>query len=156
MNLIAIVDKSFGIAKNGKQIIYIPDDLKHFKSLTLNKTVILGRKTLTSFPNSKPLSDRTNFILSHNKDFIVTGATIFNSINELISHSPSDAFVIGGESVYRELLPYCDTAYITLVDYDFKADKFLPNLVELDWKKLFESEIMEYNGYRYSYITFIR
>lgn len=128
MNLIAMVDLEWGIGKDGKQPIFIKEDLARFKARTTGKTVIMGRKTLEALPGGRPLADRRNIILTHDKGFKVDGAEVVHSIEEVLAIAPEDAFVIGGESVYRQLLPYCNKAYITTVFRKFAADRFCPNL----------------------------
>lgn len=146
MKLIAMVDRNWGIGKNGKQPIHIPTDLKRFKELTKNSTVIMGRKTLEALPGGRPLPDRHNIVLSHNPDFKVDGAIVAHDIVELLDIAPKDAFVIGGETVYRELLPCCNTAYVTKVQGFFFADRFCPDLDELSgWRVRTESPFMEDN-----------
>ena len=157
MNLIALVDRNWAIGLNGQQIIYIPEDLKRFKSLTKGKAVILGRKTLYTFPNGQPLKERRNLILSKNKGLNIDGAEVFKSIEELMANAPKECFVIGGETVYREMLKFCDKAYITYLDAEFEADSFLTDLdKEADWKILNESDTMEYKDIKYTFRLYER
>lgn len=116
MNVIVAVDQNWAIGKDGDQLIYLSEDLKRFKSLTTGHPVILGRKTLATFPGGRPLKGRRNLILSRNTDFAPEGAEVFSDVETLRAAAPEDAFVIGGASVYRQLLPWCDTAYVTKID----------------------------------------
>lgn len=128
MKLIVMVDWKWGIGRGGKQPIHIPTDLARFKRLTQGGTVVMGRKTLEALPNGRPLSGRCNIVLTRDPDFAVDGAQVVHSIEELLEIAPDDAWVIGGESIYRALLPYCDTAHVTKVFGMFFADRFCPNL----------------------------
>ena len=131
LNLIACVDKNFGIGYKGDLLFRIAEDLKKFRALTLNHTVIYGRKTLKTFPNEKPLDSRRNIIFSRSVDKI-EGAEIVHSVNELFTSSllpnPSSLnFVIGGAEIFNELLPYATKIYLTVVDVEKNSDVKFPN-----------------------------
>ena len=134
MNLIVNADKNWGIGKNNELLVQIPNDMKMFRSTTIGNVVVMGRKTLESFPNGKPLPKRTNIVLTKNKNYAAKGAIVVHSKEELLEelkkYPEEDIFVIGGESIYRMLLPYCTTAYVTRTDYAYDADTYFPNLVE--------------------------
>ena len=145
MNLIAAADKNWAIGYQGKLLVSIPADLKMFRETTTGKVVVLGRKTLATFPGGLPLKNRTNIILSRNPEFQVKDALVVRSEEELMSELTAfpeeDVYVIGGESIYRLLLPYCDTAIITRIDYGYSADAYLPDLSKLPgWRMTAESE----------------
>lgn len=119
--------------------------MKFFRETTTGKVIVMGRKTLESFPNGMPLKNRTNIVLTSNKDYRVKDAIIVHTLEELHKelekYNSDDIYVIGGESVYRQLLPYCDTAYITKIDHAFQADTFFPNLDEMEnWEMTQVSE----------------
>ena len=155
MNLIVAVDKNWAIGRDGDQLIYIPEDLKHFKALTTGHPVILGRKTLATFPGGRPLKGRRNLILSRDPAFAPEGAEVFPDLDQLLSVAPADSFVIGGASVYRTLLDCCDTAYITRIDASFPADKYFPDLdADPRWQIKKISEPMEYEGISFRYYTY--
>ena len=157
MNLIVAVDQNWAIGKGGDQLIYIPEDLKRFKALTTGHPVILGRKTLATFPGGRPLKGRDNLILSATPGYQVEGAKIYPNLESLLAEAPEDAFVIGGESVYRALLSYCDTAYVTKIDAEFLADRYFPNLDEDPaWTVSEESDMMEQNDIKFKYVTYTR
>ncbi len=157
MNLIVAVDQNWGIGKDGDQLIYLSEDLKRFKALTLGHPVILGRKTLSTFPGGRPLKGRRNLILSATPGYQVDGAEVFPDLDSLLSDTPEDAFVIGGESVYCALLPHCKTAYITKINAVFPADRFFPNLDEdPQWILQEISEPLEQNGIPFRYCTYTR
>ena len=157
MNVIVAVDQNWAIGKDGDQLVYLSEDLKRFKSLTTGHPVILGRKTLATFPGGRPLKGRRNLILSRNTDFAPEGAEVFSDVETLRAAAPEDAFVIGGASVYRQLLPWCDTAYVTKIDRAFPADCYFPDL-EQDpaWERTEESAPLEQDGIVYRYVTYRR
>lgn len=157
MELIVAVDQNWAIGFGGDQLFYIPADLKHFKELTTGHPVILGRKTLATFPGSRPLKGRPNLILSHNPDFAPEGAQVYPDLDALLAAAPGDSFVIGGESVYRALLPHCSTAYVTKVASAFEADTWFPNLDEdPNWYISETSEDMDHEGLTFRYVTYRR
>ncbi len=138
MNIIVAVDKNWAIGKNNKMMWSIPADMRFFREKTTGHVVVMGRKTLESFPNGLPLKQRTNLILSRDRSYKVKGALVLHTMEELLEHlkeyDSSDIFIIGGESIYRQFLPYCDTAYVTRIDHAFDADTYFPNLDELpEW-----------------------
>lgn len=157
MNVIVAVDENWAIGKDGDQLIYLKEDLKRFRTLTSGHTVILGRKTLATFPGGRPLKNRRNLILSRNPQFQAEGAEVFSAVEELVQQADQDAFVIGGASVYEQLLPYCDTAYITKIHASFPADTYFPNLDQSEeWKVTEERESLEQDGISYHYVTYSR
>lgn len=147
MNIIVAVDKNWAIGKDNDLLISIPEDMKHFRDKTLYNTVIMGQNTLDSLPNGKPLPKRTNVVLTEKKD-LGNDIVVCNSVAEvldyvkkgILSHQfiADDIFVIGGESVYRQLLPYCRYAYITRIDKEFEADRYFPENLEKskDWERV--------------------
>ena len=160
MKCIVAVDKNFAIGREGKLLLHVPNDMNHFRSLTEGKVVVLGRKTLQTFPQGQPLPNRTNIILSRNKDFKVKGAVVVNSLDELkeeIKKYPSDdVCVIGGEQIYKQLLPLCDTCEVTYFDREFDADAFFPDLDNSpDWKIAEESEEQVYFDTLYTFRRYI-
>ncbi len=145
MNCIAAVDNRWAIGNKGGLLVRIPLDMKTFKDTTWGKVVVLGRKTLETFPNAQPLLGRDNIILSRNPKFTVRGATVVHDHEELRQalkeYASEDIFIIGGASIYEEYVQYCDTAYITYIDYRYQADAFFPNLDEdSNWEMVDESE----------------
>lgn len=139
MNAIVAVTQDWGIGRDNELLVRISPDLRRFKALTWGKTVILGRRTLQSMPGGVPLKGRETIVLSRSPDLDAGGARICRSVEELQrvikEKDPDSLFVIGGESVYRALLPYCSQVYVTQVRAAFPADRFFPNLDELpDWR----------------------
>jgi len=145
MNLIAAVDNNWAIGFKGRLLVSIRADQMNFKRLTLGKVVVLGRKTLETFPGGRPLVQRRNIIMSRNPEFTVKDAEVVHSREELAELlkdvDTEDIFIIGGESLYREFLPLCDTAIITKINYSYEADAYFPNLDKDDeWECVEEGE----------------
>ena len=159
MNLIVAIDKNNGIGKNGDLLCHLSADLKHFKEVTLGKTVVMGYNTLISLPKSAPLKNRRNIVLYEN-DVEIEGAEICHSIDELFEIvkdlDPDEVFVIGGAMVYTTLMPYCEKLYITHIDKAFDADRFLPEIKADEWDVLEESDVMEENGLSFRYVTYVK
>lgn len=158
MNLIVAVDANWAIGKGGDQLCYLKEDLKRFKELTSGHTVILGRKTLATFPGGRPLKNRDNLILSRDPGFQAEGARVFRNVESLLAAAPADSFVIGGGSIYKALLPYCDTAYVTKIDHTFPdADTFFPDLDTAPaWQVVSAEEPLEQDGLVYRYVTYTK
>lgn len=161
MNLIAAVDKNWSIGLNNKLLVSIPEDMKFFRQTTTGKVVVMGRKTLESFPNGQPLKNRTNIVLTTDRTYRVKDAVMVYSIEELrkeLEKYPSeDIYVIGGESIYRQLLDYCDVAHITKIDYAYEADAWFPNLDEDGrWEITADSEEQTYFDLEYYFYKYER
>lgn len=161
MIIIGAVDKYFGIGKDNKLLAHLPNDLEFFKENTVNKTIVLGSKTLASFKNGKPLPKREHIVLSRNKNYNHERIKVVRSVDELLSTikdiPPEDVYVVGGGMVYKELLPYCDKAYITMIEGDLEADIFMPNIEELeDWECTYEGLLVEEKGIYYRHTIWER
>lgn len=159
MKLIAAVSENWGIGKDNNLLFNIPKDMKFFRETTLGKTVVLGRKNLESFPGCAPLKNRTNIILTRNKAFACDGAVVCGCIDEVLAlpYDKEDMFVIGGEEIYRQMLQFCDTCYITKVYETVPADKFMVNLDESDeWELTESSEKIEDNGHTIQFCKYER
>ena len=161
MKMIVAVDKNWGIGKNNDLLVSIPADMKMFRTETSGKVVVMGRKTLESFPGGLPLKNRTNIVLSGNPDYQVKGAIVVHSLQELleeIKKYPKDqVYCIGGDSVYKMLLPYCDTALVTKIDFAYEADRYFPNLDEMpQWQVAAESEEQTYFDLEYRFVRYER
>lgn len=144
MKLIVAADRNWAIGKNNKLMWSIPADMKFFRETTQGNVVIMGRKTLESFPQGQPLKNRVNIVITRNPSYKVKDAVVVHSVEEAIGESrkyDGDVFVIGGESIYRAMLPYCDTALVTRIDYAYEADTWFPNLDEdEEWELTDEGE----------------
>lgn len=136
MKLIAAVDSNWAIGNKNKLLVSIPADMKQFREKTTGHVVVMGRKTLESFPNGLPLKNRTNIVLTANKSYKAKDAIIVHTKEELLEvlaeYDTDDIFVIGGGSIYQMMLPYCDTAYITKIDHAYQADTYFPNLDKME------------------------
>ena len=157
MNVIVAVDENWAIGKDGDQLCYIPADLKRFQKLTTGHPVLLGRKTLATFPGGRPLKNRRNLILSSQQDFAPEGGEVFHTLESALAAAPADTFVIGGESVYRQALDRCDTAYVTKIQKAFPADRYFPDLdADPAWIIAETEGPYEHEGLTYFYVTYRR
>ncbi len=161
MNIVAAVDKNWAIGYKGDLLVRIPNDQKMFRELTIGKVVVLGRKTLSTFPQGMPLPNRVNIVLTKDSGFKAPGALVANSVEELMDmlgkYKSEDVYVIGGDSVYKQLLPYCDTAHITIIDHEYEADAYLENLEEdPEWVKTADSDEITYFDLSYSFVKYER
>lgn len=161
MNLIAAVDSNWAIGYKNRLLVSIPADQKYFRQQTIDKVVVLGRKTLETFPNQMPLKGRTNIILTRNKNYKVKDAIIVHSTEELLEelkkYPSENVYIIGGDSVYKEMLPYCDTAEITKIDKAFDADAYFPNLDEdPEWEIVADSDEQTYFDLEFRFLKYER
>ena len=161
MKLIAAVDKNWAIGLKNRLLTSIPADMRFFKETTTGNVVIMGRKTLESFPGGRPLKDRVNIVLTRRAHYDAHGALVVNDIpallKELEAYREQEIFVIGGESIYKALLEYCDTAYITKIDYAYNADAYFPDLDADDaWELVQEGEEETYFDLCYAFTVYHR
>lgn len=162
MNLIVAVDKNWAIGYKNDLLVSIPDDMKYFREHTTGKVCIMGKNTLESFPGGRPLKNRVNIVIALEKSYKVDGATVVYSIEEALEeakkYNTGDVYVIGGGSIYKQMLQYCDTAYITYVDHEYAADTFITNLDEMqdEWKMVEESEENTYFDLEYFFRVYKR
>lgn len=161
MNIIVAADENWAIGYRNELLIRIPADMKMFRQETTGKVVVLGRKTLETFPGGKPLKDRVNIILSTKKEMQVPDAIVVHSIDELLEelqkYVQEDIYVIGGETVYRQMLKYCTTAHVTRIDRSFEADTFFPNLdQDEEWEITAQSEEQTYFDTTYHFVRYDR
>ncbi len=159
MNIIVAADKNWAIGYQNRLLVSIPSDMKFFQQTTMGKVVVMGRRTLESFPNGLPLMGRTNLVLSRNPNYKVRGAQVFHSMEELCEelkqYPTEDVYVIGGESIYRAFLPYCSTAHVTKIDHGYQADTYFPNLDEMEnWSLTGDSEEQTYFDLEYRFLRY--
>ena len=144
MKAILSADRNWGIGYQNKLLVSIPSDMRFFREMTEGKVIVMGRKTLESFPNGLPLKKRINVVLTHDRSYQVKDAVIVHDKEELLEELKKyreDIFVVGGGSVYELLLPYCDTAYVTRIDMSYQADTFFPDLdQDPEWELTEESD----------------
>lgn len=145
MNLIVAVDQNWGIGKQNGLLFSIPEDMKFFRSTTLNKVVCMGYNTLLSFPESKPLKNRVNVVLAPEgveRDDCIVVHDLKSLFDKLSAYDSNDVFVIGGGMFYKTMLPYCKNAYVTEVFANGDATVFFENLDKLsNWEKSYLSEV---------------
>ncbi len=160
LKMIVCVSENYAIGNKGELLFSLPPDMKLFRETTLNKTVIMGRATLDSFPGGKPLKNRTNIVLSRNKDFEREGVLVFNSIDKVLDYvkeSDDEAFVIGGADIYKMFEPYCCEAIVTKVQKKVQADKFFFNIDEAPgWHQISESSVMEHGELKFTFCKYLR
>lgn len=161
MNVIVAVDDNWAIGMQNKLLVSIPADMKFFRETTMGKVVVMGRKTLESLPGGQPLKKRTNIVLTRDKQYQVKDAIVVHTVEELLEelkkYDEKDIYVIGGETVYRQLLPYCKVAHVTKVHHTYEADTFFPNLDEMsDWAVTGVSEEQTYFDLEYEFVRYER
>lgn len=162
MKTIVCVDENWGIGKKNDLLFHLKGDMQFFKENTLGKTVVMGKNTLISFPNSKPLKNRNNIVLCDDDSLTeVADITVVKSIEGILNAvkdiNPDDVFVVGGASVYRQMLPYCSEALITKVEKNGEAEVFFPNLDNMkEWKPVSKSDKKEENGLTFRFCTYKR
>ena len=161
MNMIVAVDRNWAIGKDNRLLISIPSDMKFFRETTTGKVVVMGRKTLESFPGGRPLKNRVNIVLTSQPDYRVKDALVANSIDELLklleAYPSDDIYIIGGDSVYRQMLPYADTVHVTKIDHVYEADSWFPNLDESDeWQITADSEEQTYFDLEFRFLKYER
>lgn len=159
MNIIVAVDKNWAIGKDNKLLVSIPADMKYFRETTTGKVVVMGRKTLESFPNGLPLKNRTNIILTKNKGYQVKDGIVVHTPDTLLevlkNYKSDDIYVIGGDSVYRLMLPYCEVAHVTKIEHAYEADTFFPDLDAMEeWEVTQDSEEQTYFDLEYTFLKY--
>lgn len=160
MKAIAAVDLNWGIGYKGNLLKRIPDDMKFFKQMTLGKVVVMGRETFESLPGQEPLKDRVNIVLSKNEHFNNEKVTLCRSLDELYSelekYDTDDVFVVGGESVYSQLLASCTEAYVTKIEKKYVADKYFANLDKNKaWQLVSSSNFKNYENVGYKFVKYV-
>lgn len=161
MNLIVAVDKNWSIGNQGQLLVSIPEDKRLFRDETLGKVIVMGRKTLESLPGKQPLYGRVNIVLTKNPDYKVKGAIVCHSLlevmEELEKYEENDCFIIGGQSMYEQFMPYCNVAHVTYIDYLYSADTHFPNLdKDPKWEMTVESDEQTYFNLCYTYRLYQR
>ncbi|NLH01116.1 MAG: dihydrofolate reductase [Clostridiales bacterium] len=161
MYAIVAVSENWGIGKDNGLLFTIPEDMRFFREMTVGKTVIMGRKTLESFPGGKPLKNRRNIVISTQDDYSAEGIEIVSSplkAVELVENlPPEEVFVIGGGEVYRALLPFCDKVFVTKVKKRPEADRYFPDLDSMpEWKLTEVGEEKEHEGLKFRFCVYDR
>lgn len=161
MNAIVAVDRNWAIGNKGSLLVSIPNDMKMFRQTTTGKVVVLGRKTLETFPQKQPLKNRTNIILSRDRGFTAGDAVVVHSIEELLEelkkYPSEDIYIIGGDSIYKQMLPYVYTVHVTYIDHAYEADAYFPNLDKTgEWEITADSEEQTYFDIAYEFRQYKR
>jgi len=158
MKLIAAVDENWGIGNNCDLLQVIPADMQYFKAQTSGKVVVMGRTTFESLPGKKPLAERVNIVLSTMYDNLpeaVVCASLVDLFRYLQQIGREDIFVIGGESVYCQLLAYCSEAYITKIRNCYPADRYLPDLDKFPgWECVDEGSWQKHREWEYRFTRY--
>lgn len=152
ISIIAAVAKDNAIGKNNDLLWSLPNDLKFFKSKTLGKTIIMGRKTFSSLPNGA-LPNRKNIVITHS-DITFPNTIMYNSIEEAIESlkDEDEIFIIGGAQIYKQALKYATKLYITEVDGLFPdADAYFPDIDKTQWKEIYREENKPDKNHKYGY-----
>lgn len=161
MNIIVAADRNWAIGHDNRLLVSIPSDMKFFRETTSGKVVVMGRKTLESFPNGLPLKNRTNIVLTGNRSYKVKDAVLCYSMEELLEelkkYNSEDIYVIGGDSIYHQLLSYCDTAHVTKIDHVYEADSWFPNLDQMpEWEITADSDEQTYFDLEFRFLKYER
>ncbi len=157
MQAIVNVTENWAIGRENKLLFPLRADLRRFKELTIGHAVVMGRKTRETLPGTKGLPGRRNLVLTANPAFEAPGVEVVRTPLQAVFATGAEDFCIGGESVYRLLLPACDRVYVTKVLATAEADAFFPDLdADPQWRIESESEIMEENGVRFQYVDYVR
>ena len=161
MNAIVVVDKNWAIGKDNDLLVHLPGDLKYYKEKTTGKVIVIGRKTLESFPGGRPLPNRTNLVLTSNPEYKNPHCTVCLGeaamLKELENYPTQDIFVSGGQSIYDLFLDRCDTVYVTKIEDEYPADRYFRNLDEDDnYHVTWESDLQEDKGTKYRFLKYER
>lgn len=159
VTIIAAIAENNALGKNNQLIWHLPADLKRFKKTTLNHVVIMGRKTFESL--GKPLPNRTNILITRDKNYKAEGCVVVNSLKEALetaSKEDENPFILGGAEIYKQALPFTDKLDVTFVHHQFEADVFFPEINKTIWKETSREDFKanENNKYNYSFVTFER
>lgn len=160
MKAIAAVSENWGIGKDNELLFHISEDMKNFRRVTTDSVVIMGRKTLESFPGGNPLPKRVNIAITRNPDFKKDGVLVVHSPEEAVAEGEKfgkEIFVIGGAEIYGQMLDKCSECIITKVSACPDADSYFPNLDENpDWEASAESEPAKDKDLEYKFVTYRR
>lgn len=161
MKAIVAVDKNWAIGKGNDLLVRIPMDQKFFRQETSGHVVVMGRKTLESFPGGLPLKNRTNIVLTRKENYDGHGAIVVHTeealLEELKKYEDDDIYVVGGGQIYEMLIPYCNLIHVTKIDFSYEADTYFPNLDEMpEWEVTAESEEQTYFDLEFTFCQYER
>jgi dihydrofolate reductase len=155
LSIIAAIAANNVIGKNNKLPWHIPEEQKHFYKTIAGKPIVMGRKTFESI--GKPIENSPNIILSHNPALHLAGCKVVNSVEAILNLYPDDVeiMVIGGESIYRQFLPFVNKMYLTFIDHPFDGDTYFPEWQANEWKIIDECKVQS-DPYSYRFVTLQR
>lgn len=157
ISLIVVHDLNRVIGQDNKMPWHIPNELAYFKEKTMGKAIVMGRSTFESI--GRPLPGRLNIVISRNTSYNAEGVTVVHSIAEAIevaNKHHEEVMIIGGEQIFKKVLPYADLLYITLIEHEFKGDTFFPSY-EQNWEVISTSEQHSTDsGLKYTYMLYKR
>ena len=158
---IACCDAAWGIGKDNGLLVHLPGDMRFFREKTLGTKIVIGRKTLESFPGGKPLPGRENYVLTGDMSYEKEGCVICRSVEEVLDLAEKDQdsvwMICGGASVYRGFLAHMDDVFITKVEAVFEADTFFPDMdAEEDFAVDWESDVFHEEGLSYRFVHYVR
>ena len=161
MKAIVAADKNWAIGKGNDLLVKIPMDQKFFRQETSGHVVVMGRKTLESFPGGMPLKNRTNIVLTRRQDYDGKGALVVQSLEELLEelkkYPEDEIYVVGGGQIYELLLPYCNLIHVTKINFAYEADTYFPNLDQLpEWEVTASSEEQTYFDLEFEFLQYER
>lgn len=159
MNLIVAVDERWGIGREGNLLASLPGDMAYFKEMTMDKVVVMGRKTLESLPGKRGLPHRVNYVITRNAEFNAERCVVLHDDEEIScalgKHDADDIFIIGGESIYRKFYKECKECYVTKIDADLGADRFMPDLdADSDFRLVRQGRLNSENGIDYRFCVY--
>ena len=183
MKAIVACDKNWGIGKDGDLLFHLQGDMKFFRETTNGGIIIIGRKTLESFPGGKPLPNRTNIVITRNEDYQAEDCIVCHSAEEAAAiaealdlegafagdegapdagaedagSADQEVYICGGGEIYRMMLPWSDEILVTKIDADMQADTFFPDLdADPEFEMTWESELHEEQGISYRFTKYTR
>ncbi|MBW5802638.1 dihydrofolate reductase [Coxiella endosymbiont of Ornithodoros amblus] len=158
ITLIAAMDKNRLIGRNNELPWHLPPDLAHFKSITLGKSIVMGRRTFDSI--GKPLPHRRNIVITQQKNLIIRGCDIFYSLDDALSALTNEleVIIIGGARIFKEALPKADKMILTIIDHSFEGDVYFPKWNDKEWKitSKIKHEREEKNPYPFQFLELKR
>lgn len=156
IKIIAAISNDLGLGKDNKLLWSLPNDLKRFKELTLNSSIIMGRKTFDSI--GKPLPNRENIIITRDVNYKKKGCLVFNDLESALEYTKNDCFIIGGGEIYKQSIHLADMVFLTMVDCDIESDTFFPFMDIRKWKisSIKENKPDGKHNFKYTYVDYER
>ena len=159
ISLVVAVAKNRAIGKDNHLLCHLPEDMRHFREVTLGKPVIMGRKTWESLPEAfRPLPGRHNIVVSRNAAYQAEGATVVTSLEEALAQAGNveQVSIIGGADIFRLALPIADILDMTEIEADFDADTFFPEFRQEDWQEISRKTQQSQSGLTFSFVEYRR